>query len=183
MSCLVNPVLHKNHRMELPATFLIKVKFKILFVCWGNICRSPTAENVMRTVIEREGLQQEIEVDSAGTLHMHAGNRPDARMTKAAMSRGYQMRGVARGIELEDFDLFDLILVMDFDNQSEVLAMKGGQQGAKGDVRLFCEFCEGFDDQVVPDPYYGGPEGFEKVLDLIEDGCQGIVTWYRKSAK
>lgn len=161
----------------------MKDKFKILFVCWGNICRSPTAENVMRAVIEQEGLGDEIEVDSAGTLHMHAGNRPDSRMTEAAVSRGYEMKGRARGIELEDFELFDLILVMDFDNQSEVLAMKGDREGVKGDVRLFCEFCKAFDDQVVPDPYYGGSEGFEKVLDLIEDGCQGIVKWYRKGAR
>ena len=87
--------------------------------------------------------------------------------------------GASNSIVIEDFDAFDLILVMDLDNQSEVMAMKGGHQGAKGDVRLFCDFCETFDDQVVPDPYYGGPEGFEKVLDLIEDGCQGIVKWYR----
>ncbi|MFK5921232.1 MAG: low molecular weight protein-tyrosine-phosphatase [Verrucomicrobiota bacterium] len=158
----------------------MKDPYKILFVCWGNICRSPTAENVMRTVIERESLAGEIEVDSAGTLHMHAGNRPDSRMTVAAEARGYEMKGRARGIEVEDFDDFDLILVMDFDNQSEVLALKEGYQGAKGEVRLFCEFCENFEDQVVPDPYYGGPEGFEKVLDLIEDGCEGIVKWRRK---
>jgi len=154
-------------------------KYKILFVCWGNICRSPTAENVMRAVIEKEGLDDEIEVDSAGTLHLHAGHRPDSRMTEAAQSRGYVMKGRARGIELEDFSIFDLILVMDLDNQSEVMALKGDHQGTKGEVRLFCEFCDSFDDQVVPDPYYGGPEGFEKVLDLIEDGCMGIVNWYR----
>ena len=92
-------------------------------------------------------------------------------------------KGRARGIEIEDFSDFDLILVMDFDNQSEVMTLKGDHSGTKGDVRLFCEFCESFDDQVVPDPYYGGPEGFEKVLDLIEDGCQGIVNWYRKSER
>lgn len=137
----------------------------------------------MRAVIAQEGLEDEIEVDSAGTLHMHAGNRPDSRMTEAAVSRGYSMKGRARGIEIEDFEAFDLILVMDFDNKSEVMAIKGACQGAKGDVRMFCEFCEGYDDQVVPDPYYGGPEGFEKVLDLIEDGCQGIVKWYRKSER
>ncbi len=157
----------------------MKEKFKILFVCWGNICRSPTAENVMRKVIEEARLDDEIELDSAGTLHMHAGNRPDSRMTEAAVSRGYVMQGRARGIVIEDFELFDLILVMDFDNHSEVMEMKAGS-GSKGDVRLFCEFCEAFDDQVVPDPYYGGPEGFEKVLDLIEDGCEGIVKWYKK---
>ncbi|MCF6311118.1 MAG: low molecular weight phosphotyrosine protein phosphatase [Verrucomicrobiales bacterium] len=157
----------------------MKAKFKILFVCWGNICRSPTAENVMRAVIEREGLQQEIEVDSAGTLHIHAGNRPDSRMTEAVERRGYQMKGRARGIELEDFELFDLILVMDLDNQSEVLALRESYQGEKGEVKLFCDFCDQHKDQVVPDPYYGGPEGFEKVLDLIEGGCEGIVKWYR----
>ena len=133
----------------------------------------------MRAVIEKEGLDDEIEVDSAGTLHLHAGHRPDSRMTEAAQSRGYVMKGRARGIELEDFSIFDLILVMDLDNQSEVMALKGDHQGTKGEVRLFCEFCDSFDDQVVPDPYYGGPEGFEKVLDLIEDGCMGIVNWYR----
>ncbi len=137
----------------------------------------------MRAVIEQESLSDAIEVDSAGTLHMHAGNRPDSRMMEAAMSRGYVMNGRARGIELEDFETFDLILVMDFDNQSEVLAMKGDREGVKADVNLFCEFCEAFDDQVVPDPYYGGSEGFEKVLDLIEDGCQGIVKWYRSSER
>jgi len=161
----------------------MKEKYKILFVCWGNICRSPTAENVMRTVIEREGLHDEIEVDSAGTLHLHAGHPPDPRMSAAAEGRGYVMEGRARGIEIEDFSNFDLILVMDFDNHAEVMAMKEDSGGGKGEVRLFCEFCETFDDEVVPDPYYGGPEGFEKVLDLVEDGCRGIVNWYRKREK
>ena len=137
----------------------------------------------MRAVIEKEELDDEIEVDSAGTLHLHTGHRPDSRMTEAAQSRGYVMKGRARGIVIEDFSIFDLILVMDFDNQAEVMALKGDHSGTKGEVRLFCEFCAAFDDQVVPDPYYGGPEGFEKVLDLIEDGCLGIVKWYRKSER
>jgi protein-tyrosine phosphatase len=172
-----------THGQDGHATFQMKEKYKILFVCWGNICRSPTAENVMRAVIEREGLDDEIEVDSAGTLHLHAGHPPDSRMTSAAEGRGYVMEGRARGLEIEDFSKFDLILVMDFDNQAEVMALKGDRGGEKGEVRLFCEFCETYDDEVVPDPYYGGPEGFEKVLDLVEDGCQGIVNWYRKSER
>ena len=134
----------------------------------------------MRAVIEREGLHDEIEVDSAGTLHIHAGRSPDSRMMRAAENRGYAMKGRARGIQIEDFSYSDLILVMDFDNQADVMAMKGVRNVEKGEVRLFCEFCEAFGDEVVPDPYYGGEEGFEKVLDLVEDGCQGIVNWYRK---
>jgi len=131
----------------------------------------------MRSVLDRKGMNGQVEVDSAGTLHLHAGNPPDARMTRAAVARGYSMTGRARGLEPTDFTDFDLIVVMDFDNQSEVQSLLANHPHPTCEVRMFCEFCDHSDDKVVPDPYYGGPEGFEKVLDLIEDGCEGIVRW------
>lgn len=155
---------------------------KMLFVCMGNICRSPAAENVMRHVLEEQGLSHAFELDSAGTIRYHAGNPPDARMTEAAQRRGIEMRGHARQVEGVDLERFDWILVMDRDNLNDVQIMAG--QHGKGDARvaMFCDFCDQHDEDEVPDPYYGGPEGFEKVLDLLEDGCAGIVRRYEEGA-
>ncbi len=145
----------------------------ILFVCWGNICRSPAAENVMRQLLVNAGRTQ-IQCDSAGTLDAHAGNSPDPRMSAAGKRRGLPMTGRARGVRREDFEKFDLIIAMDYANRSDLQTI-APHSAAMEKVRLFCEFCRNHDDKEVPDPYYGGPQGFEHVLDLLEDGCNGLL--------
>lgn len=145
----------------------------ILFVCWGNICRSPAAENVMRQLLENADCPQ-ILCDSAGTLDAHAGNSPDPRMSAAGKRRGLPMTGRARGVRREDFENFDLIIAMDQANRSDLQTIAPNPE-AMEKVRLFCEYCRNHDDSEVPDPYYGGPKGFEHVLDLLEDGCEGLL--------
>ena len=152
--------------------------FKLLFVCMGNICRSPAAEAVMKHVVDREGLGDRIHIDSAGTLGMHAGNQADARMRKAGFNRGYDLTSIARQVSRDDFDEFDLILVMDRQNRRDIRPFE--PKGTSPEqLRLFCEFCSEHDKIEVPDPYYGGPQGFEEVLDLLEDGCEGLLKHIR----
>ncbi len=152
---------------------------RILFVCLGNICRSPSAENVMRAVAEREGILDDLELDSAGTIGIHGGNAPDARMTAAAKGRGITMRGASRQIRSADFTEFDLIVPMDESNVRDLKAWPGAAEGT-AKLKLFCEFCEKFTDtHEVPDPYYGGAEGFETVMDLLEDGCEVIARKFK----
>ncbi len=141
----------------------------------GNICRSPAAEGVFRGLSERAGRADRWEVASAGTIGMHAGELPDARMREAAARRGYDLRSRARRIEREDFSRFDLILTMDEDNRRHVLALAADEAG-RARVRRFVDFCrKHVDADAVPDPYYGGAAGFEHVLDLLEDGCAGLL--------
>lgn len=132
----------------------------------------------MRHLLEREGLTQGWELDSAGTIGYHAGNPPDSRMVRAARRRGMEMRGAARQVVHGDFDRFDLILVMDRENQADLKSLRPRpDQWAK--VRMFCDFCENHTDEEVPDPYYGGDAGFDEVLDLLEDGCAGLLTRWK----
>lgn len=152
--------------------------YRILFVCMGNICRSPAGEGVLRHLVKEAGLADRIEIDSCGTLGYHAGNPPDRRMTVAAHRRGYRLAGAARAIEHEDLASFDLILTMDKENFRNVSRLDPNGQFAEK-IRPFCEFCTGFDDTEVPDPYYGAAGGFEHVLDLLEDGCQDVLTHAR----
>lgn len=153
---------------------------RILFVCMGNICRSPAAENMMRAVAEREGLSEQIELDSAGTIRLHTGNPPDDRMIETARRRGVDMTGRARQIAAADLETFDWVLVMDEDNLADVEALASQNGGSTARIAMYCEFCTEHDESEVPDPYYGGVDGFEKVLDLLEDGCSGIVRQYRE---
>ena len=150
---------------------------RILFVCMGNICRSPSAENVMRAVAGRENIGPDLleKIDSAGTISLHTGNPPDSRMTEAANRRGIEMKGAARQVKPSDFAEFDLILAMDDDNLADLESWpKPDNPIAK--IALFCDFCENHPDFTeVPDPYYGGVEGFETVMDLLEDGCSEIA--------
>jgi len=150
---------------------------RVLFVCLGNICRSPAAEACFRHTLEAEGLTDEIECDSAGTIDAHIGNPPDRRMREAAWDRGIEMKGQARQIEASDLEQFDLILVMDRDNYESVRALDS-QRTHSQKIKLFCEFATSSDEEEVQDPYYGGPEGFETVMDLLEDGCSGLVERY-----
>lgn len=154
------------------------MSYKLLFVCLGNICRSPAAENIMNDLIKREGLSDRIICDSAGTSSYHIGSPPDRRMTAAAKQRGIQMRGQARQFERSDFAAFDLILAMDRENYQNILALD--PQGQYSDkVKLMCEFCTEHTDREVPDPYYGGPEGFNYVIDLLTDACEGLLQHVR----
>lgn len=148
--------------------------FRLLFVCLGNICRSPAAEGVMQSQVAAAGLAEQVRIDSAGTAGWHRGKRPDARMLAAAAGRGYELTSFARQVEAADLTGFDLVVVMDESNRRDLGTFDPeGRHAAK--VRLFCEFCTDHDLREVPDPYYGGPEGFEQVLDLLEDGCAGLL--------
>jgi protein-tyrosine phosphatase len=146
---------------------------RILFVCLGNICRSPTAEGVMRRVVREEGLEDEIEIDSAGTGGWHVGAAPDARATEAAARRGTVLAGAARRFEPADFERFDLILAMDRENRRDLLAHAPDDE-ARAKVRMFRS--DGLD---VPDPYYGGDDGFEEVLDLVEAAARDLLAEIR----
>jgi len=147
----------------------------LLFVCLGNICRSPTAEGVMRALIAREGLEEEIEIDSAGTGAWHVGSPPDARASAAAQARGVTLSGRARQVTAGDFERFELVLAMDRANERELRRLGGA---AAGKVRLLREFdpeSRARGELDVPDPYYGGEDGFEEVLDLVWAACEGLL--------
>jgi protein-tyrosine phosphatase len=148
-------------------------------VCMGNICRSPTAEGVLRAHIERAGLAKKVEVDSAGTHAYHVGEPPDPRSQKAAAGRGYQLAHLrARRVAEADFLRFDLILAMDRDNLA--LLREACPPEEQHRVGLLLKYARNAKHDEVPDPYYGGPEGFERVLDLIEDGCAGLIEELRR---
>lgn len=144
---------------------------RILFVCLGNICRSPSAEAVMRDLTEREGLAGMIEIDSAGTGDWHIGSPADPRAIEAAGGRGFQLTSRARQVTREDFAEFDLIVAMDRDNHADLVAMNGGDASR---IRLFREIGEA-DPLDVPDPYFGGADGFEEVLDILEHNCRALL--------
>ncbi|MDJ1180108.1 low molecular weight phosphotyrosine protein phosphatase [Roseofilum sp. BLCC_M91] len=149
--------------------------YKLLFVCLGNICRSPSAENIMNHLIAQRGLEDQIECDSAGTSAYHIGSAPDRRMAAAAAKQGIKLQGRARQFKQEDFEAFDLILAMDKDNYRNILYLDQENQ-YKDKVRLMCDFCTRHPNiSEVPDPYYGGPEGFNQVIDLLMDGCEGLL--------
>lgn len=146
----------------------------ILFVCMGNICRSPAAEGVMRAKLQAAGLSQVVALDSAGTIDFHVGKPPDKRMLQASAARGVPLDHLARQVCAEDLRRFDLILAMDRDNLADIKSLDP-QGRFRAKIRLFCEFCTEHDRTEVPDPYHGGPAGFELVLDLLEDGCTELV--------
>lgn len=152
--------------------------YKLLFVCLGNICRSPSAENIMNHLIEQSGLSHEIFCDSAGTSSYHIGSPPDRRMTEAARQRGIPMQGKARQFTWDDFGDFDLILAMDRENFSDICYLDPeGQYRDK--VKLMCDFCRHHSLKEVPDPYYGGEAGFNLVIDLLLDACAGLLEQVR----
>ncbi|MBB4862455.1 protein-tyrosine phosphatase [Pseudomonas nitritireducens] len=147
---------------------------KVLFVCLGNICRSPTAEGVFRHKVREAGLEERIEIDSAGTGDWHIGKAPDARTRAAALRRGYDLSSLrARQVSVADFSRYDLVLAMDHANLRDLKSLRGSSGKAELDL-----FLRRYDLEVdeVPDPYYGGEDGFEQVLDLVERGCDGLLT-------
>jgi protein-tyrosine phosphatase len=157
---------------------------RVLFVCLGNICRSPTAEGVMQALVRQAGVEESIELDSAGTGGWHVGSPPDERATETALARGIVLEGAARQVRREDFEDFDLILAMDGSNLAELRRLAPDEQ-ARSRVRMLREFdpasaaavasrrpSEALD---VPDPYYGGPGGFEDVLDIVQAACLGLL--------
>lgn len=146
---------------------------RVLFVCLGNICRSPTAEGVLRHQLQAAGLAERVHVASAGTGDWHVGKAPDSRTCKAALARGYDLsRQRAQQVRAAHFAEYDLILAMDESNLGQLRAMR--PQAAVGELDLFLRRYGAALDE-VPDPYYGGAEGFEQVLDLIEAACRELV--------
>ena len=169
--------------MQLPVPLRMPVPVRVLFVCLGNICRSPTAEGVMRALVREAGLQASVELDSAGTGGWHVGSPPDPRAAAAAGARGIELGGRARTVTSADFERFDLLLAMDRSNARELRRLaRDEEQRAK--VRLLREFdpaCAGEGASAsgteldVPDPYYGAAGGFEEVLDLVQAACAGLL--------
>ena len=149
------------------------ISMHVLFVCWGNICRSPAAECTFRKLLDERGLGDQFTCDSVGTIGSHQGNPPDSRMRQAAQGRDLTITGSARMIRDQDYDKADLIVTMDDFNFSEVNKLAPGPSFKKK-IRPFCDFVSSADSE-VPDPYYGGPSGFEKVLDLLDDGCARLL--------
>jgi protein-tyrosine phosphatase len=150
---------------------------RLLFVCLGNICRSPTAEGVMRHLLVADDLVEVVGIDSAGTGDWHVGHAPDHRSAGAAAGRGIELTGAARQVTPDDFEEFDLILAMDRSNHSDLLAL-APDDAARERVRLLREYdpdAVAAGELEVPDPYYGGADGFEDVLDLVTRACEGLL--------
>lgn len=154
------------------------MKQKILFVCWGNICRSPSAEAVFNAKIKEHNVNAYFEADSAGTIAAHAGEMADARMQMHAQKRGYNLSSRSRKIEPEDFDTFDYIIAMDHQNYRTLCNIASKQ--ALDKIQYMTSYCRKYTEDEVPDPYYGGADGFEQVLDLLEDAIEGLIESLQK---
>ena len=147
---------------------------RILFLCMGNICRSPAGHCVFQQMVDTAGLTEAFDIESAGTIGFHVGSPPDTRMQKAMRARGIPVIGRSRQLDRFDLEYYDLILAMDRDNLEGARCLdQKGQYHEK--IQLFCEYCTEHDETEVPDPYYGGDRGFEHVLDIIEDGCRNLL--------
>jgi protein-tyrosine phosphatase len=170
-------ILDRNHN-DCMAT----IQKRVLFVCLGNICRSPTAEGVLRSLAEREAPQLKLEIDSAGTADYHIGSPPDTRSQRAALGRGIDISGLrARQVQPDDFARFDLILAMDSENLRELKALK--PRGSRTSPQLFLDFAPDLHRRDVPDPYYGDAAAFEEVLDLTTAASRGLLAALQKGAQ
>ena len=149
-------------------------QISILFVCMGNICRSPAGECVLRHIATEKEIDGQFRFDSCGTINYHTGNKPDARMREAAQRRGITIEGSARQVRAKDLEDFDLILAADNDNLQDLLALPTAEAN-RDKIHLFCDYAEIDSHQSVPDPYYGGAAGFELVLDLLEEGSERVL--------
>jgi protein-tyrosine phosphatase len=157
-------------------------KQKVLFVCMGNICRSPTAEGAFRNLVRQHGVEDWFEIDSAGTHAYHVGNPPDERAQKTALARGIDLSHLrARQVTIPDFELFDHILVMDRQNLDTLLFVCPKPHSHK--LKLFLEYAPALKIKEVPDPYYGGDKGFEKVLDMVERAALGFLESVRRELR
>jgi protein-tyrosine phosphatase len=165
--------------------FAIIGAMRLLFVCMGNICRSPTAEAVMRAVVAREGLDGVVEIDSAGTGAWHVGNAPDGRSTAAARARGIVLEGAARQVTAADFADYDLLLAADAENVAALRRVAPDAEAAEKVVllRSYDAAAVAAGDLDVPDPYYGGDQGFENVLDLVQAACDGLLVSLREEGR
>ena len=156
--------------------------YRVLLVCMGNICRSPTAEGVLRYFIKNNNLGDKVEVDSAGTHGYHVGEAPDSRTQRAAAVRGYNLSQLrARKVARQDLDYFDLILAMDKSNLDNLRRLATPEQQER--IKLFMDYARGFDDDEVPDPYYGLGHGFDLVLDMVEDASLGLIEEIKKKLR
>ncbi|MGR8929825.1 MAG: low molecular weight protein-tyrosine-phosphatase [Gammaproteobacteria bacterium] len=157
-------------------------KIKVLFVCMGNICRSPTAEGVFSAMLVTQKLTEAFEVDSAGTHAYHVGEAPDLRAQKAARERGVELKNIrARRVRLSDFETYDHILVMDDENHA--ILYQACPEDHKHKIRHFLDYAPHLNKREVPDPYYGGAYGFERVLDLVEAASEGFIEALRQEGK
>lgn len=154
--------------------------YSLLFVCMGNICRSPAAEGIMKHRVQEQGLEQFFHIDSAGTYGWHEGELPDNRMRTHASQRGYKLTSRSRPIKYNDFEQFDLIIGMDDDNIQNLKRMAPNLESQRK-IRRMTDFCRSHTADCVPDPYYGGASGFELVLDLLEDACDGLLEKLKKT--
>lgn len=145
----------------------------VLFVCMGNICRSPTGEGVLQHLVETQNLQNRVRIDSAGTINYHMGNRADPRMRQAAKKRGYDLNSRARQITSADLMNFDLVIAMDVDNFADIERLHDQPTAS---IKMLSDFLDDQWPNNVPDPYYGGDDGFEYVLDMIEAACPAVLT-------
>ncbi len=147
---------------------------KVIFVCMGNICRSPSGEAVMNKLVKRAGLENAIECDSAGTIAYHEGEQADARMKRHAIARGFRLTSIARRFRDPDFEKFDYIIAMDDANLKDLVSFDKKKK-YRNKIFKMTDFSSKLDYSEVPDPYYDGPEGFEIVLDILEDSCAGLL--------
>ena len=154
-------------------------KIKLLFVCLGNICRSPAAEGIMKKYVESQGVSDSFYIDSAGTGGWHIGQLPDARMRKHGARRGYDFCSRARKFDRADFDKFDYIIVMDDENYNDVYSLAKSDEHVKKIYRI-TDFSKHYTYDHVPDPYYSNADGFELTLNLLEDACKGFFEFLIK---
>ena len=166
--------------MNTPNDLNINNKYKVLFVCLGNICRSPAAQGVFEHIVKENGMSDRIEADSAGTYSGHRGELPDRRMRNAALYRGYALTHRARPVSSLDFLDFDLVIAMDDQNYEDLMHLAPSVE-ATHKIRRMSEFLKTRKMSYVPDPYYMGAEGFSLVLDLLEDGCRNLYEAIKKA--
>jgi len=152
----------------------------VLFVCIGNICRSPTAEGIFQSMVDKAGLSDKIKIDSAGSHGYHVGEPPHATTRSAAAKRGYNLQSRARQYTEDDFEKFDYIIGMDESNEHHLNAL--APEGHTTKIISFIDLCPSYKDRFndVPDPYYGGPDGFDLVLDVVEEGCEHLLNMIKK---
>lgn len=157
-------------------------EYKVLFVCLGNICRSPAAEGILKKMVKKQGLEDKISVDSAGTSGYHDGDLPDHRMRQHGARRGYKFDSLSRRFTSHDFDRFDVILAMDDSNYHNIMRLAPDLESEKKVFRMV-DFSKKFAHDHIPDPYYSGADGFELVLNLLEDACEGLLDRLKKSER